>query len=255
MSSFEQNNENIGETTPPPTGKTCKQDLYETSPDSVRAILHLLEPFKGQKTIIDPCCGNDTIVNILQDHGHTAIGYDILKPPDYVNYLTDKQPESNRVVVMHPPCGLRRAFISKAYSDGLPFLAYIPLSSIGSVSMAQILSVNGCETHLVVGLSKHYYNGKCVPAGEMVWIGGNFSHIEQRTQSFQINFIGQQLIEDLPDTPISASSVGTLFDTYPETRTVEPFISLNPMYRPVSFDPEEEIDEKLAFSIALPILV
>ena len=91
--------------------------------------------------------------------------------------MTDELPEYD-LIVMNPPFCLKRQFITKAYESGKPFLAFVPLACVGTVSMASILALHGCELNIIVGQPKFLHNGRWINIGEMVWIAGFiFCHI------------------------------------------------------------------------------
>ena len=75
---------------------------------------------------------------------------------------------------MNPPFCLKRQFIQKAYDSGKPFLALVSLACLGTVSMASILALHGCELNILVGNQKFLHNGRWITIGEMVWIAGVF---------------------------------------------------------------------------------
>jgi len=57
--------------------RTSPQDLYETHPSAVSAIIHLIQNYK-EKIVYDPCCGNNAITNVLFNNGFTkTIGTDL----------------------------------------------------------------------------------------------------------------------------------------------------------------------------------
>ena len=57
--------------------RTTPQDLYETHPSSVLAIIHLIENYK-EKIVYDPCCGKNAITDVLFNNGFTkTIGTDL----------------------------------------------------------------------------------------------------------------------------------------------------------------------------------
>ena len=91
---------------------------------------------------------------------------------------------------MNPPFCLKRQFIQKAYESGKPFLAFVPLACVATVSMASILSLHGCELNILVGQPKFWHNGRWTAIGNMVWIAGIFfCHI------FLISFFKNFLIK------------------------------------------------------------
>ena len=86
---------------------------------------------------------------------------------------------------MNPPFCLKRQFIQKAYESGKPFLALVPLACVGTVSMASILALHGCELNILVGNQKFLHNGRWIQIGEMVWIAGIFlSYLKKKIISF-----------------------------------------------------------------------
>jgi len=220
--------------------RTTPQDLYETHPDTVRAVLHILESFKG-KIIYDPCCGNGAMTDILQEEGHTTIGTDLFTLPIHTNFLTDELPAFD-FLFMNPPFCIKREFIKKAYELGKPFLALVPLACVGTVSMGKILSENGCELNILCGQQKFYHDNRWISVGEMVWIAGNFPHIERFTQSFKSNYIGRSLLDAGDSAGFSQESDGTLYDAYDEVAGENVFVSRNPLVRGITFDPEEEME-------------
>ena len=208
--------------------------------DTVKAVFHILEPFKGQ-VIYDPCCGNGAMTDVLNEEGHTTIGTDLFTLPAHTNFLTDELPAFD-FLFMNPPFCIKREFIKKAYELGKPFLALVPLACVGTVSMGKILSENGCELNILCGQQKFYHDNRWMCVGEMVWIAGNFPFTQRFTQSFQTNYVGRQLLDAGDSAGFSQESDGTLYDTDNEVHDDNVFVSRNPLVRGITFDPEEEME-------------
>ena len=68
---------------------------------------------KGVKTVWDPCCGEYAITNVLQKHGFSCFGNDLMYGFDYL----EKEYAHHECIVMNPPFSLFDKFVEKAKKE------------------------------------------------------------------------------------------------------------------------------------------
>ena len=95
-----------------PIEKRKPSDFYET-PKSLTWELLKTGELEGVKTILDPCCGNYAISNILKESGYIVDENDLIYGS---NFLTDQYLKTYDAIVMNPPFSLWNPFIEKAKS-------------------------------------------------------------------------------------------------------------------------------------------
>lgn len=93
-----------------------KDDLYETPPEAVRALLmrHLLPP-----RIWEPACGRGAIAEVLRQHGHEVLATDLV---DYgyqhgearIDFLLERRAPPVGAIVTNPPFKLAAEFVEHA---------------------------------------------------------------------------------------------------------------------------------------------
>ena len=93
-----------------------ENDYYATPPESTIALLER-EKFSGG--ILEPCCGEGHISEVLKDHGYDVISNDLVDRgygefnEDYLK--TDKLKAAN--VITNPPFKYAKEFIEKSLQD------------------------------------------------------------------------------------------------------------------------------------------
>jgi hypothetical protein len=96
--------------------KARKDDLYETPPEAVRA---LLKAENLPHNIWEPACGPGSIVSVLRDAGHNVFATDLV---DYgcpaslsgVDFLMERDAGDNHAIVTNPPFKLATEFVRHA---------------------------------------------------------------------------------------------------------------------------------------------
>jgi len=97
--------------------KDRKDDLYETPPEAVHALLSV-EPLP--LTIWEPACGPGSIVEVLRETGRSVIATDLIdyQCPDSAarrDFLMEtKAPDGVPAIVTNPPFKLAEQFVRKA---------------------------------------------------------------------------------------------------------------------------------------------
>ena len=147
-------------------------DLAETHPSTTETLLPVLEPFKG-RNILDPCAGKNMMANVLRSHGHTMISRDLFTFEERHDFLTDPLPEDIGFIVAHPPFTMKRAFLERCFALKLPFALLVPLLSVATEPIGELLHNNGCEIRILIGPQQFYHENELKPGGYCAWIIGN----------------------------------------------------------------------------------
>lgn len=95
-----------------------KNDLYETPPEAVVALVHA-EGVRMPRLIWEPACGPGSIVRSLRDCGKGVIGTDLVKydwaHESGVDFLMERSaPEGMKGIVTNPPFKNAADFVRKA---------------------------------------------------------------------------------------------------------------------------------------------
>jgi len=95
-------------------------DLYETPPVATEALLRA-EPALPKRSIWDPCCGLDAIVNVLRAQGFNVLATDLvdhgIEPPGSYrrDFLLEREvPVGVEAIVTNPPFKLAEQFVAHA---------------------------------------------------------------------------------------------------------------------------------------------
>jgi hypothetical protein len=112
--------------------KSTPVDFYPTPPQMVKALL-LREEFTGK--ILEPCCGNGQLAEILKTHGYDVFASDLVdhgygKVKDFFNYKF--QVEN---IVTNPPFAVITLFLQKA----------IPMTNRKCCVLMRLLALSGKE--------------------------------------------------------------------------------------------------------------
>lgn len=149
-------------------------DLAETHPSTTQTILSTLEPFKG-RIVLDPCCGKNMMANELTKNGHNVICRDLFTLEEHHDFLVEPLPSDVGFIVAHPPFTLKRAFLERCYELGKPFALLVPLLSLGTEAIGELIHKNGCEIRIIVGEQSFYHENEWKSGGYCVWIIGNLA--------------------------------------------------------------------------------
>lgn len=102
-------------------------DCYWTPAEAVRALTEIER--LPAAAIIDPCCGNGAILNVLEAAGYMVHGIDIVDygwPGTVIrDYFAGPVRMDGVALVTNPPYRLAQRFIEKALDDGTRFAAFL----------------------------------------------------------------------------------------------------------------------------------
>ena len=190
-------------------------DLAETHPLTTQTILSTLEPFKG-RNILDPCCGKNMMVNELINHGHNVISRDLFTLEQHHDFLVADLPPEIGFIVAHPPFIMKVAFLKRCYELGKPFALLVPLLSLGTEAIGELLYRNGCEVRIIVGVQHFYHENELKNGGYCAWIIGNLPGSNNLVHTY---FVGHQWIDTAPH--IRASSFDYTNDLVAEMKAMD----------------------------------
>lgn len=98
--------------------KRSAHDFYATDPVAVEALLKKEKCFTS--TILEPCCGEGHISEVLRNHGHTVYSYDIVQR-NYIHqlgtqdFLSYRPMMANRMdIITNPPYAQAADFVGHA---------------------------------------------------------------------------------------------------------------------------------------------
>lgn len=188
-------------------------DLAETHPLTTQTILSTLDPFKG-RNILDPCCGKSMMANELRNHGHNMICRDLFSLEEHHDFLVDPLPPDTGFIVVHPPFTMKRAFLERCYELGRPFALLLPLVSLGTEAIGELLHRNGCEVRIIVGMQHFYHENELKNGGYCAWIIGNLPGSNNLVHTY---FVGHQWIDRIQ----RASSFDDTNDLVAEMKAME----------------------------------
>lgn len=94
-----------------------ESDFYPTPPDATIALLDFLDIPKD-KTIWEPACGENHMVNAMRDYGYNVVGTDILTGTDF---LTTDPDFKFDWIITNPPFSLSEKFVTKCVEYEKPF--------------------------------------------------------------------------------------------------------------------------------------
>ena len=188
-------------------------DLAETHPLTTQTILSTLEPFKG-RNILDPCCGKNMMTNELINHGHNMICRDLFSLEEHHDFLVDPLPPDIGFIVAHPPFTMKRAFLERCYDLGKPFALLLPLLSLATEAIGELLHRNGCEVRIIVGVQHFYHENELKNGGYCAWIIGNLPGSNNLVHTY---FVGHQWIDKVQ----RASSFDDTNDLVAEMKSME----------------------------------
>lgn len=89
--------------------KRNKSDFYPTPPDATIALLNFLDIPK-EKTIWEPACGENHMVNAISEYGYDCFGTDIQTGTDF---LSADIPNGVDWIITNPPFSLYENFIRR----------------------------------------------------------------------------------------------------------------------------------------------
>lgn len=207
-------------------------DLAETHPLTTQTILSTLEPFKGCN-ILDPCCGKSMMANELRNHGHNMICRDLFSLEQHHDFLVDSLPPDIGFIVAHPPFTMKRAFLERCYELGRPFALLLPLLSLGTEAIGELLHRNGCEVRIIVGVQHFYHENELKNGGYCTWIIGNLPGSNNLVHTY---FVGHQWINRVQ----RASSFDDTNDLVAEMKAMEI------EEKKIQYEPDVEPEKKCA---------
>ena len=131
-----------------------KDDLYETPPEAVHA---LLANFPVTEPVWEPCAGRGAISRILLSEGHTVHAQDLCtynNQDPYIQTRIDFLMELAapcRLIITNPPYKLADQFIRHGLAMGCTFVALLRLAAIEGAGRSDIM--NFCR-HIYAGIER-----------------------------------------------------------------------------------------------------
>lgn len=104
-------------------GKRKKSDFYETPYSITRQFLQKEGVDKLQGKILEPSCGNDAIVKVLNEFGLNVIGKDLSTGQNFL-----EEEEKYDAIITNPPFSLAHEFVQKCKDLTNYFALLLPLS-------------------------------------------------------------------------------------------------------------------------------
>ncbi|WP_053040161.1 hypothetical protein [Staphylococcus haemolyticus] len=95
------------------TRKRVDNDYYATPPESVKKLLEV-ESFKG--SVMEPCCGEGHISELLKDKGYTVKSNDLIDRgygETHLDFLTEEFEKVDNIIT-NPPYKYAKEFIEKS---------------------------------------------------------------------------------------------------------------------------------------------
>jgi hypothetical protein len=94
-----------------------ENDFYPTPPEVTIALINFLQInniLAPNSSIWEPACGNNAMVNVLEQYGYNVHATDIITGDDY---LTTQPNQTFDAIITNPPFNLADAFITKAVEE------------------------------------------------------------------------------------------------------------------------------------------
>lgn len=102
-------------------GKRRENDFYPTPPECTYALLDYLRQnflLRSTDTIWEPACGNNAMVDVMVQQGHSVIATDITQGQDFLEY---EMQDHFDWIITNPPFYLSEKFIKRCIEYGKPF--------------------------------------------------------------------------------------------------------------------------------------
>ena len=103
-------------------GDRRKNDFYPTPPECTVALLEFLENrhlITRNTKIWEPACGENAMVDVMQQRGYNVIGTDIIYDQDYLT--TEIDTDQYDWIITNPPFSLAKEFIEVSAKRNKPF--------------------------------------------------------------------------------------------------------------------------------------
>ena len=113
-------------------GEKYKKDFFQTPPACTRVLLNFLleHHIKNDINILDPCCGDGAIYNVLQTYFKNIIGYDLF--PEITNQPKNflKDNDTRDLIIMNPPYSNKYNFIKHAVKISTNVFCLLPMQTV-----------------------------------------------------------------------------------------------------------------------------
>jgi hypothetical protein len=126
-------------------GSLTKVSGYDSCQTPPYALAPLLPFLPKDKIIWEPATGERILENELWLNGHSVIGSDLVTGDNFFEY----QPFRWDLITTNPAYSIKRKWLKRSYELGKPFALLVPLETIGSSEVQDLLDLYGFEMMLL----------------------------------------------------------------------------------------------------------
>lgn len=150
--------------------ETVNPDLFETSGELLSLLGEVVGTIRENKwVVLEPCCGNDAIVNYLQGYGIPVIARDKFTKSESHDVLKDPMPDGVDMVITNPPFNLKFEIIARLVEYGKPFILLLPLETMSTKTFHKIVGETKFDVIVPIGRSRFLHAGKTRDVGPTAW--------------------------------------------------------------------------------------
>lgn len=118
------------------------RDRCETPAYALDPLLPFIPP---SARVWESACGTGRIVRVLERHGCSVIGTDLLDGVSFFSYA----PPTWDILITNPPYSIKPQWIQRCYDLGKPFALLVPVETIGTGTVQRMMERHGCELLLL----------------------------------------------------------------------------------------------------------
>ena len=150
--------------------ETVNPDLFETSGELLSLLGEVVGTIRENKwVVLEPCCGNDAIVNYLQGYGISVIARDKFTKPESHDVLKDPMPDGVDMVITNPPFNLKFEILARLVEYVKPFILLLPLETMATKTFHKIVGETKFDLIIPIGRSRFLHAGKIRDVGPTAW--------------------------------------------------------------------------------------
>ena len=156
------------------SGVKPQQDLYETSPKTVQAIIdELIVKIPNYKQLVlwEPFAGNNKIVDVIVSNGMRCVGTDKFTYDVSTDYLTitDVDIPYHDMVISNPPFCISTDILNKLYASNKPFIMLLPLVNVSRIKKHKLFMKYGIIIYIVFPTPTFLREGRTIQVDVCAW--------------------------------------------------------------------------------------